>query len=629
MKRLFFLSAVALFGFAQCFAVSPRGFMAKRAVGGMKVESRAKSVTNEYGRLVTIVAEDFSKFTEGSEDSPVDQPLETDWGGSFDGDKVNTHGWGGNNKVHEAGGSAFVEKDGLLWTPDLNMADAIDYRVIVSFRARVAMAATEGTVSVSRGYGSAETDKLTSSWQDYEISFSGEFTGTYLTFSADADWLIDDIVVSKVMPFVEAPTMVGFSEYTKTSFMALWSPAEGASSYLLDVYSYDGEGSKVPALSEEPVADTHYHVTGLQEIDGFYYFTVIGVDDAGHRSEASEEVCVEGLPAPVALEPTDVSKDGFTANWSPVDGAIGYDFWAYNERTAAVDSEMALVDTDFGFVSASDQSQNDVVSYDAFPGWIINVPKFADGAIGLDGLRAVETEYYASMESPEYDLSHGDGNVELSISAKASSGTTLSFSLFTKKDGSFSVYPDSYYKISDLPADEYDKRTVRLSGGGEQSVIFISASDWGEAWIDDMRITQTFKTGETMVTPVFERITEQTSATVSGVDMVSGGKFYFTVMAFKLNHLETDFAVSDYSDKKYVVYSQSGIADMVVDKPKIVVTDGLLTVMNPNGEAVTVSDLSGRVIEARSDGADVALRLYSPGIYLVRVGNTVSKVMVR
>lgn len=637
MRRIVSLLLVAASMSAYCDAAKPapsyRTYPVRttRDANGIHASRQAGEQKNdEYGRLVTILEEDFSKFTAGSEDAPATEAIATGWSGNFLGDKTNTEGWGGYY-VHEAGGSAYIEATGSLFSPDIDVLDAVDYRFYVSFRARLAAEASEGIPTVQMGYGKfVQCDPLTQEWQDYRVTFSGAFSGTYLTFKATSAWLIDDIIVEKVLSFIDPPSSVTFSGYTVSGFKAQWSEVENASGYLLSVYHYDGEGNVVPDITDMSVGGLYHEVSGLPEIDGFYYFTVKATDSEGHISMPSQEVCVESLVVPVVKDTENIGPDGFTAMWNAVDNAVLYDFWAYRESTAQTDGPVDLVNTDFNFVNATDIAQDELVSYEAFPGWIIYEPKMADGAIGMDGLASVFGNYYASMESPSYDLSHGDGSVEISITAKATKGTTLTVSLFTRKqDGQFSVYPESYIKIEDLSV-EYETRTFTLTGGGEESVIFFETSDWGEAWLDDLRISQEVKAGDVVTTPVYETVTPDTQVEVHNVDLLSGDNYCFIVRAIGINHDSTDYIYSDFTERTYVKYDNSGIcSDSVLPEGRAFVSEGgLLNICNPAGDDVMVYDISGRTVHTDFSGSQsITLPLGMKGLYIVKIGTEIIKVI--
>ena len=53
------------------------------------------------------------------------------------------------------------------------------------------------------------------------------------------------------------------------------------------------------------------------------------------------------LPAPVVNPATNITNNGFTANWQPVDGAEAYCVYVYIKDVMEQDGEFTLADEDF------------------------------------------------------------------------------------------------------------------------------------------------------------------------------------------------------------------------------------------------------------------------------------------
>lgn len=583
----------------------------------------------DLGVLTNVLKEDFSLFTEGTEDAPAADALTTDWGGSFASDKVHTPGWGGQ-KVHEAGGTAFIESEGMLFSPNVDMTDAVDYRFYVSFRARLAGDATEGVPSVAMGYNTpVEGEALTTEWKEYKLSFSGEYSGTYLTFKATSAWQIDDISIDKIVPYLDTPTQPRFSDYKVDSFTASWNPVEGAAGYKISVYSYNAKGEQVPFLTDEPVEGTSYEVTDLPVVDGYYYFTVKAVDAEGHESHPTDEVCVEALVTPDGIELTEVTDDGFSAKWNAVDGARYYDLWLYRERVAETDGPADLFNTDFSFVTKDDVISDETISYDDMAGWIIYEPMVNDGQLGLDGFKsAFGSMYYATMESPAYDLSRDGGNVEISMTVKASAGSIVTVSLYAQdENGVYPAYPQSFKQFKDIKADEFETRTFTLTGGGKQTVILFKVDDFGDVWFDDLRISQNVKAGDIVTTPVYSTLIEEPSIELGGLDMSEGNKYYFVVRAMgDVNQAQDGYVFSDFSDKVYVDKNNAVEEVVAGADAKVIAADGMIEIANPAGEDVAVYDPAGRLVYADSSARTSMQVAAERGIYIVRVGRRTFKV---
>ncbi|MDE5554361.1 MAG: hypothetical protein K2J10_04175 [Muribaculaceae bacterium] len=621
MKKLYSLVLVVVTA-----ALSASG-----AISGQKFSKRMPLNVAESpnSRVVVALEEDFSKFTEGSETSPAPEALEKDWYGSFDESKVSVKGWGGNG-VHEAGGSAFIEKDGVLWTPTIDMTNSINKDIIITFRARLGENAEAGVPSVTMGYGKTnELPALAKQWQNYKIDISGAYSGADFTFGATSDWLIDDVKIEKHVAYVETPGGLSFNNYTGTGFRAIWQPVSGAHHYLVNVYSVDDAlESLTPIVSGLKADDVYCDVTDLPEIDDLFCFNVTAVDANGNTSEASMPLLVEALLTPETYDATEVTSSGFNASWEAVDGAIFYDFYTYRRTEAEQDGDFAILDTDFSFITAETSSDEYSVSFDLLPGWIINVPMFEDGAIGMDGAKApIETTLFASMESPAYNLSAGGGEVEITVSLRGTRGAKVTFSLYTMKNGSYPVFPESYVALDGLQFEEYETRTFTLTGGGENSVIYIETCDWEWAWITDLKIVQHVKAGETVSAPVINYLTLDNSAEVKDIDLTDGYKYYYIVRAVGISRDEEYYISSDFTAPHFVEYDPAGLGQISVEAEASVEVSGkTIVVSNPANRPVAVYDMTGGIIYESAGASEHEEINLNGGFYIVKVGNDSFKV---
>lgn len=617
-------------------AVVALSINASGAVVGQKFSKRAvteplKVAQATASRLTVAVEEDFSKFSAGSEDNPAAEPLETDWWGSFDESKVTVKGWGGNG-VYEAGGCAFLKAESVMWSPTIDMSDAVNKDIVISFRARLGAGAESGEPSVRMGYGEPFVlPALTAEWKDYKLDIPSAYSGADFTFAASADWLIDDIKIEKHTAYIETPGGLSFNNYTVTGFRAVWQPVDGAHHYLVDVSSVD-ETLQVltPVLSGLETSETFYDVIGLPEIDDLFCFSVKAVDAKGNLSESSTPLLVEALLTPQTFDATDVTENGFTATWSPVDGAICYDFYVYRQNVADVEEDFAIVDTDFSFITAETNSEEYTVSFDMLPGWIVNVPMFEEGALGMDGAKApLETTLFASMESPAYNLSAAGGEIEITVSARSTRGAKVTFSLFTMKNGAYPVYPESYVALEGLPFEEYETRTFTLTGGGESSVIYIETADWGQVWLSDLKIVQHVKAGETVSAPVVNYITVDSSAEVRDVTLTDGYRYYYTLRAVGISRDEEYYISSDFTAPHYVAYESAGVEDISLStSPAVSVSGSEIIVSNAVGSAVKVFDLAGSLIADIPVSEERQSISVGRGVYIVSVGSHTFKVLL-
>ena len=173
---------------------------------------------------------------------------------------TNTPGWSGDG-VFQAGGCAYIgivdegtdnEDTGFLNTSTFDGSGNGGY-IVVTFRARVAEeGATDAVEFVSideddinesdpmSGIVDYKQVAITDQWAEYEVELkSGAANASIQLYAYQSPIYIDDIkVVQTVKIDVPAPEALAATNVTPTSFTANWSAVEGATSYMLTVFSF-------------------------------------------------------------------------------------------------------------------------------------------------------------------------------------------------------------------------------------------------------------------------------------------------------------------------------------------------------------------------------------------------------
>ena len=128
------------------------------------------------------------------------------------------------------------------------------------------------------------------------------------------------------------------------------------------------------------------------------------------------------LSAPVALDATDVTETGFTANWEPVSGAAGYACFVYSKSVAPAAGDYIVLAESFNLVNRGsivepyfpDDTYVDISGGDFdftfTPNWSILEPSFVQGMVG------------GVVFSPYIDLTNDGGKytIELTVQGYAS-----------------------------------------------------------------------------------------------------------------------------------------------------------------------------------------------------------------
>lgn len=226
----------------------------------LKAISKAGEAADETPNLQMLLEEDFSKFTAGSEATPDATDVTDATTGYIADELTNTPGWSGDG-VFQAGGCAYIgivdegtdnEDTGFLNTSTFDGSGNGRY-IVVTFRARVAEeGATDAVEFVSideddinesdpmSGVVDYKQVAITDQWAEYEVELkSGAANASIQLYAYQSPIYIDDIKVAQTVKIdVPAPEALAATNVTPTSFTANWSAVEGATSYLLTVFSF-------------------------------------------------------------------------------------------------------------------------------------------------------------------------------------------------------------------------------------------------------------------------------------------------------------------------------------------------------------------------------------------------------
>lgn len=229
-------------------------------VKSLKSLSKAGEAADETPNLQVLLEEDFSKFTAGSEATPDATDVADATTGYIADELTNTPGWSGDG-VFQAGGCAYIgivdegtdnEDTGFLNTSTFDGSGNGGY-IVVTFRARVAEeGATDAVEFVSideddinesdpmSGVVDYKQVAITDQWAEYEVELkSGAANASIQLYAYQSPIYIDDIKVTQTVKIdVPAPKALAATNVTPTSFTANWSAVEGATSYMLTVFSF-------------------------------------------------------------------------------------------------------------------------------------------------------------------------------------------------------------------------------------------------------------------------------------------------------------------------------------------------------------------------------------------------------
>lgn len=562
----------------------------------------------KYGEFEELLYEDFSKLTTGSVGNPDfntnlydpfkrtdpydNSQYEIPWY-SFNPDYLNTKGvydsnhetdsrWGVNNGF-PAGGALYMylqddDEDCEFSQCHVNtcLIDCSKYQgdVLLQFDAftdnaestnfisQVEAAETNGMGPNWNVLGSLTLPEINSERKTYTILFRGADKSTIFNIVGQRGALerggdiygnsfyIDNIKVSVLKPFVNAPENLKMKYYKGDNFKLAWDKVDGADKYLVDVYTkqvvqndmgYTQETIGDYLLQDEETTDNFLQVNNAKNGE-VYYYRVRAMKGNQVSMESNEEKQILGVVAP-ALELVDSYADSkYTAMWKPVPGAERYNYQAFAANKITEDTKLAVVNTNFegmpynhGFEWKVTSWGNEIVEQydtpkysttepdpsavtgtytclDKMSGWMAYSWALYKDALVIDGYQSFNNGNNASLQCAPIDLSKDNGKFDVTITLKGECADGYvdenNNPVYAHAALATFVYNqelDDYVQgetkfIADTNDKEWKTTTCSFSNGSEDMTFGVFATYApSNLYIHDIKIEQNYKAGDTFM----------------------------------------------------------------------------------------------------------------------------------
>ena len=562
----------------------------------------------KYGEFEELLYEDFSKLTTGSVGNPDfntnlydpfkrtdpydNSQYEIPWY-SFNPDYLNTKGvydsnhetdsrWGVNNGF-PAGGALYMylqddDEDCEFSQCHVNtcLIDCSKYQgdVLLQFDAftdnaestnfisQVEAAETNGMGPNWNVLGSLTLPEINSERKTYTILFRGADKSTIFNIVGQRGALerggdiygnsfyIDNIKVSVLKPFVNAPENLKMKYYKGDNFKLSWDKVDGAEKYLVDVYTkqviqndmgYTQEAIGDYLLQDEETTDNFLQVNNAKNGE-VYYYKVRAMKGNQVSMESNEEKQILGVVAP-ALELVDSYADSkYTSMWKPVPGAERYNYQAFAANKITEDTKLAVVNTNFegmpynhGFEWKVTSWGNEIVEQydtpkysttdpdpsavtgtytclDKMSGWMAYSWALYKDALVIDGYQSFNNGNNASLQCAPIDLSKDNGKFDVTITLKGECAEGYvdqnNNPVYAHAALATFVYDqelDDYVQgetkfIEDTNDKEWKTTTCSFSNGSEDMTFGVFATYApSNLFIHDIKIEQNYKAGDTFM----------------------------------------------------------------------------------------------------------------------------------
>lgn len=213
---------------------------------------------------VVVIDEDFSGFTDGTEDNPSTATILDDMGNFVNKSALKPYSealsykqWGGAG-IFSAGGCLAIANGMFLNTPAGDMSG----EVTLTFRARLSKAGGSTTLNALKLMFLSRSSildyevkyyNLTDEWQTFTYTSTlGEFEHSgfqFYSMYASNIILVDDIRLEQTRTSIPAPKVHEAENMTDTSFKAVWNKSIEADHYLLSVFTKN-ESNELMTVSE-------------------------------------------------------------------------------------------------------------------------------------------------------------------------------------------------------------------------------------------------------------------------------------------------------------------------------------------------------------------------------------------
>lgn len=430
-------------------------------------------------------------------------------------------------------------------------------------------------------------------WYEVTVEFDNysAYNDASIMFQTREAILLDNIkITSSVDDFIAPPTDIEIFDVKEDSFSVKFDPVHKSYNYYMYLYTlkgYDEAGDPIyfpvadPSLLPELEAygmTWEEYVEMMFEDDIFdpycFYgeveefkptvFTYTGLDPETdyyfgirshyiHTFSDLDIMPVNVIAAPNVLKATDISKNSFMANWSPVVKADTYEVILYGTtRVEEDENEYIVFEEDFSNLAAYSDDNNiydpTVLDKDSgvtiddlmsVSGWITNMKKFyiTDSGFGLKGS-------YAEIATPMIYVSNSDF-ITLSIRAKS-----------TMDAGGFKLgFGGAVYDVSFVGADFEGELTLPTNGMKEDKLI-LAGDGQADLFIEHLAVYQSLKKGDYVFYYLGSDIVskDQTSYSFTDIDTDIYSMYAYAVKSIRgeglsrIDSAESDRMIVDLTD---------------------------------------------------------------------------------
>ncbi len=339
---------------------------------------------------------------------------------------------------------------------------------------------------------------------------------------------------------------------------------------------------------------------------------------------------VTALNTPVATPATNVQKNQFTANWNAVDGADGYAVYVGRTfETTYAGATMYQLYEPFTNTKAGSTATGNT------PLFLMNEGHtFRDWTLynGATKDKSVELNVGGELYTPVMDFSGGSNAISIGVAFRGLPGDALSISYYYE-DSDGNTYTEF---LKTITLDDsglynssfgYSATTITDTNAGflfksaetNQGKIEIGYVNCLRSIASYQSLDEAFAVGETTGTSLLFHTQEYDDGSAGVTE-----KFYYMVIAYKKVYFDVE---SSNVSNTIIVGDNSAVEGVRINDSKIFVSDDLHVVLD-TPEQVLIYNVSGTLIASyQGEAGENLFTLPAPGVYVVKAGKTITKVL--
>lgn len=385
-----------------------------------------------------------------------------------------------------------------------------------------------------------------------------------------------------------------------------------------DLYPYNNNNSftdqSAPASKTNTGLSLGKPVTNITQANGVITFDFMG-----------------GTPvdAPVANEATGITATGFTANWSPVEGAASYTLYV-DRRQPSAGGEILLSEDFAKCTTAGTANLGGTNAFQTVDGQYFQTSgwsgKYLYPEVGM--MKMGNSSNGGALCTPAIDLSSNGGTFTVQFAASRYNNDKEKTVMKVYLEGD-----EAHAQTTEmLPLDPMNTYTLTFTGGTASSkIVFESTADSGKkrAYIDNIVVYSGEVQPEAMAKPA--AVAAEWPLEITGITETS-----YTLTALEPGYLYSYKVKAVTDDSKESAYSNvvkvdlsSGICDVLEVNHRIYAAEGGIVIECETAQPVEIVNLAGQVVASTEVNGRAVVPVPAAGVYIVRCGAAATRVMVR